>query len=406
MNKSLPKNSCVWCGTAPINHRVQFISSCINLIPTLLFPVPTSTGPLFLQIQRSPIARLVSRYLIDICEVIGIVRFSATVDEAFSDRTKVIWEEAVRRGVRMEQLIVLGLKRDEMRARLPSKKGSTRLAWEYFTSIPIPPWVSQEVAPWIDDKEAFKAMFRKHRLPVADGSAVLTARGALRLFARLTPPVITKPRDGSRARHTTVTIQTEEELREGFRRAHQLSPFVMVEEFISGTLYRATCVDRKLIGVVEFIKPCITADGVQTVEQLRVSHNNNKRFPNLTDVQADSWYIDAIQHQGLTLESVPIAGTPVLLSEHSERPNGGYFIDITDSIPPSTKETIEEAARLCNAEVLGFDIISKNLTDEKVPFTFIEGNTLPYIELHHIPYEGKPRDTAGAVWDMWGMEKS
>ena len=114
-----------------------------------------------------------------------------------------------------------------------------------------------------------------------------------------------------------------------------------------------------------------------------------------------AWFRDAISHQGFSTTSVPPKGTPLLLSEHSERPNGGYFIDITDSVPQTSKNEIERAAHVCEIAVIGFDIISTDLKDSSKPFTFIEGNSLPYIEIHHIPYEGSPRDVAGAVWYMW-----
>ncbi len=301
----------------------------------------------------------------------------------------------------MQELVMFGLRREEMRALLPSKPNATRLTWEYFNSIPIPPWKNQLGNSWIDDKSTFKRMFQKHNLPIARGAFVRSYKEAERLFSEINGRVITKPREGSRARHTTVAISTVHELEEGFFRAKQLCPFVMVEEFIEGTLYRATCVDKKLIGVVQFIKPATVADGVHTVEQLRAIHNEHKKFPHLTDVQPDAWFIDAITHQGFTPETVLPEGTPLLLSEHSERPNGGYFIDVTDEIPEATRATIERAATVCDVEVIGYDIISKDLTNAALPFTFIEGNTLPYIELHDIPFEGTPRNVSGAVFDMW-----
>ncbi len=224
---------------------------------------------------------------------------------------------------------------------------------------------------------------------------------ALRAFKELGAPVIVKPRIGSRARHTTINITDETELATAFALSKQLCPFVMIEQCIPGSLFRATCVGGKLIGVVEFIKPSVVADGVMTVEELRVHHNAHKKFPNLTDLKDNEWYRDAIMHQGYTTESTPEAGTRVLLSEHSERPNGGYFIDITDEIPEVTRKEIERGARASEIEVIGFDILSKDLRNPGESFTFIEGNSLPSIELHHLVYEGKIRNVAGAIWDLW-----
>jgi D-alanine-D-alanine ligase-like ATP-grasp enzyme len=393
--------ACVFCGDAPVPHRLHFLTSGTDIVLGYIFRPSTKKRPRFLQVTRSEIARLISRALLTLSELLGIVRYSSDPSRARSARTKSVWAEAERRGIQMQQLVIGGAYREEMRALLPRRKGSTRRSWHYFESIPIPPWLETETGGWIDDKDLFKKVFQEHRLSVARGFFTTTEQQALRAFRELGAPVITKPRSGSRARHTTVAIQTEGQLIEGFRRAKELCPFVMVEEFITGNLYRATCVNRKLVGVVKFVKPEVVADGTKTIDELLVYHNAHKKFSNLTDVKRDPWFFDAIAHQGYTPESVPAAGTHVLLSEHSERPNGGYFIDVTDGVSAKTVANIERAAEVCDVEIIGFDIISKDLTNPVERFVFIEGNTLPYIEIHAIPYEGKPRNVAAAVWDMW-----
>lgn len=398
-------SDCDFCGAYPVNHPMKYIDSCIGLLPALLAPSPTTATPRFLQIFRSPIVRFICRTLITIAAALGLIRFSSVIDDEVTARSRVVWEEAERRGIRMQQLSILGLKRDEMRAWLPTRRGSRKRNWEYFESLPIPLWKNQDPASWIDDKRLFKKVFERNNLPVARGGAVFTYRAAKKIYDRLGCPVITKPRDGSLARHTTVAIATEAELKEGFGRAKQLCPFVMVEEFVVGTLYRATCVDRKLIGVIELVRPKIVADGRMTIEELRQAFNQHKRFPSLTDVKDDSWFRDSIRHQGYKPADVPSAGTLIVLSEHSERPNGGYFIDITDRVPPAHRELIERGAQVCGAEVIGFDLLSQDLTDPSVRFTFIEGNTLPHIDVHHVPYEGAVQDVAGAIWDMWELEE-
>ncbi len=401
MNTRAKSVRCVFCGDAPVNHKLHYFNTASSLLPTLLFPPKTTSPKRFYQVTYSPLVRGLARWLISLLWILGAVRFSDEPGPTTTSRTKSVWKEAKKRGIRMQELVMFGLRREEMRALLPSKQGAKKLNWEYFNSIPVPPWKNQLGNGWIDDKNTFKRMFQKHDLPVARGAFVRSLAEAKKIFLDIGGRVITKPREGSRARHTTVAISNLRELEEGFVRAKQLCPFVMVEEFIEGTLYRATCVDRKLIGVVQFIKPATVADGVHTVEELRVKHNAHKKFPQLTDVQPDAWFTDAITHQGYTPETILPEGTPLLLSEHSERPNGGYFIDITDAIPEATRATIERAAELCDVEVIGYDIISKDLTDAALRFTFIEGNTLPYIELHDIPFEGTPRNVSGAVFDMW-----
>jgi D-alanine-D-alanine ligase-like ATP-grasp enzyme len=396
-----PPSDCTFCGNAPVHHRLHYLISGVDIILSNLSPFASSKKSWVARVHRSKPVRVLAHLFFSILSVLGLLRFSSDPSLVRSARSKSIWREATLRGVRIEQMLALGIQGEEMRALLPSKKGGKKLGWEYFESIPVPPWLESEAGAWIDDKNIFKRVFEKEHLPVARGRFVTRRAQALRAFRELRKPVITKPRSGSRARHTTVNIQTEEQLLEGFRRAKELCPYVMIEECISGNLYRATCVNRKVIGIIQFVKPETVADGKKTVLELLADHNTHKKFPTLTDVKQDEWFLDAILHQGFTTSSVPPAGTHVLLSEHSERPNGGYFIDITDTVPSATIVEIERAAEVCDVEIVGFDIISPNLLKQDSSFTFIEGNTLPYIEIHDIPYEGKPRNVASAVLDMW-----
>lgn len=301
----------------------------------------------------------------------------------------------------MQILVLAGKPLELARAWLPRTQTTKNYQWHYFQSIPLLPNKNSYTAPLIDDKAVLKRLFEAHALPTPRGGGVITLSAALKRFQDIGSAVIVKPQSGSRARHTTVNITTDEELGRAFHRAQELCLFVVVEEYIPGSLYRATCVDGVLVGVIEFIKPSVIADGMRTITELLAFHNEHKRFPTLTNVNDDAWFDDALAHQGYTRESVPLKGTRVFLCEHSERPNGGYFVDATDRVPPETKKVIETAARVCEAHVVGFDLISKNLGNGQERFVFIEANTLPFIEIHAIPYEGTPRNVAGAVWDSW-----
>jgi D-alanine-D-alanine ligase-like ATP-grasp enzyme len=389
--------SCVYCGDSPVNHSVHFIDTTLDIFTKSVF----SSRSAFFDIQASPIVMFLSRITTDLCIFLKIVQVSDKISDARTKRTKVVWEEASRRGIMMQQISLFGKKIEESRALLPKKKGSSILRFQYFQSIPIPPWIASGVAGWIDDKMSFKKEFQKEQLKVARGYVVISKRGARKAFRKIGTQVIVKPREGSRARHTAVNIQTEEECVEAFLRARQLCLFVLIEEYIMGDTYRALCIEQKVVAVMKFNKAQIIADGLSSCDALRAHYNENLLQKNIQPVKDDSLYHDTLLHQGLTPLSTPPKGYPLLLAEHSERTNGGYNEDITDTIPKRHSEEIERGARICGIPVIGYDLISKDLEDQNVPFTFIEGNTLPYIEIHHEPTVGTPRDVAGKIWDMW-----
>ena len=275
--------------------------------------------------------------------------------------------------------------------------------FHYFSSMPDITSFAYIPDASIDDKASFISLFEAHTLPVPRSNFFLTKKSGLRFFKTLQRPAVVKPRMGSRARHTTLDIRSESDFMDAAQNAKRISPWYMVQAFIPGDLYRATCVGGAVAGIVHFIKPEIEADGVLSARELLAKHNASKRFPNLTDVKDDELFRACLKRQSLAPHSIPARGVQVLLAEHSERPNGGYFVDCTESIPPQNIALIENAAHVAKVAVVGFDIISHDLTvahtDESM--AFIEANSLPFIELHAIPYEGKPRNVAAAIWDLW-----
>ncbi len=392
--------SCVHCGTAPVNHSAHWLDASLTIVVTTVLSPLLPLVPSAVSLERSALIRAALRATTALTVFLGIIRFRDAIEGAGA-RTQMMWDEAKRRGIKIQQAEIFGRPSEYCRALLPIAPEAEKKEWMLFESMPVPPWINARNPHSIDDKLSFKKVFTAANLPVAEGRAALTYRAALRAFRSIGAPLVVKPREGSRARHTSVHISSEQQLRSAYDIAKQLCPVVMVEKFIPGILYRATCVGGKLVGVVQFVRPSVIADGVQTIMELLNYHNNHKRFANLTDVKDDWWFREAIVHQGYSVDDVPPKGAVITLSEHSERPNGGYFIDVTDSIPESHRRTIESGASVANIPVIGFDIISEDLTEGDKTFTFIEGNALPFIELHHIPYEGTPRNAAAAVWDLW-----
>jgi D-alanine-D-alanine ligase-like ATP-grasp enzyme len=386
---------CIYCGAAQYPHAFLWtdalIGAALSKLPQLEYALSFLSPATILRIFD--IAIIISLLPL---RTFRVLRFEPEPSPETSARTRAFWDEARRRGITMEQASLLGRRSEVCRVR-------TRGRWTYFTSIPD--IVTAEYTPVgnVDDKSYFKSILQKENLPYARGSSFFTRRRARAHFQAARKPVIVKPRFGSRARHTSLDIRDAATFQRAMDRAFQISPWCMVEDFIPGDLYRATCVGGKVIGVVHFIKPTIEADGVHTARELLAIHNTTKKHPNLTDVRADALFLECLERQGLTMDSVPERGRVVLLAEHSERPNGGYFIDCTDAIPTDTITLIERAARATRSPLIGFDIISRDLRKPHVqePLSFIEANRAPFIELHDIPYEGTPRSVAAAHWDLW-----
>ena len=391
---------CVYCNHAPVDHGFEYFNTTSSLIVGDFLTKAHLRMKMPAYLERFAINILLGMNFV--LESVRVIRYTGDIEKAPSERARVILREAEKRNIPVEVMTAFGQTFEIARAFI-RPKGSKNYSWTYFNSIPVPSDPSGHEFDWVDDKRIFNQKFLEAKLPVAASRVVTSQKDLLKAFRDIGAPVIIKPREGSRARHTTINIKDEKELVEAYKRAKQLCRYVLVEKYIPGNVYRATCVGKKLVGILELVKATVTADGVMNIREILEYYNTHKKYEILTDVVVDELFHNAIAHQGYTMDSIPPKGEVVVLTEYSERTNGGYFVDITDEVPEENKVLIEKGAVAAGIDLIGFDVISRDLTKSCTvePLTFIEGNTLPFIEVHLTPYAGKPRDTAKAVWDLW-----
>ncbi|MSU74770.1 hypothetical protein EXS57_03270 [Candidatus Kaiserbacteria bacterium] len=319
-------------------------------------------------------------------------------DKNTDRRSRVMWEEASRRGIRIQEFRLFGIGRGIFLATYQGRHKA-------FLDLPRPGEVTSKGLLWMDDKEILRKKLRAAGVPTPRGGAATTIKEALALFKRISPPVITKPEIGSRSRHTRTHIHTTDELVQGFKKAKVLSPWVIVEEEEVGFVYRGTVVGGKLVAVLRREPPMVIGDGVRTVAELVENENKNPRR------DGDIFHIIGIDdeahvelgRQELALESVPEKGRIVTFSQKASRGIGGGTTDMTDSIHADNRVMLEAAAALVDDPLIGIDfIISDVATSWKVQERsgIIECNSMPFIDLHHYPLAGSPRNVAGALWEI------
>jgi D-alanine-D-alanine ligase-like ATP-grasp enzyme len=108
-------------------------------------------------------------------------------------------------------------------------------------------------------------------------------------------------------------------------------------------------------------------------------------------------FLDA---QGLTQDSVPIAGSRVQLSTVANTGVGGTCRDVTDHVHPDFAPiAVKARMAVFDPPHVGTDIIAQDISRPLGDqfWTIIEVNTNPDLSLHHFPTAGKARDVAGAL---------
>ncbi len=384
--------ACPYCGNAPVNHALTYCESLISVAVDDHMMKIVKYAPSFIK----NLAEWIPVTLFKTFNMLGYATFSSDIEKAASFRSRIIWEEAQKRGIPMEQLILFGKPLDHYRAVINGKT-------VYFESIPLPADSLDMDKNW-DDKIVLKKEFSRHNIPVPKYVQVplLRVRSLKHYYSLFTTPIIVKPQLGSRGRHTVTNIHTFEQFKHGVAIVKKLCPYVAVEEHLQGSICRATVVGGVLAGFYRGQPASIVGDGKKTIEKL-IEEKDATRKSRVEAVPISNELHEYISRSGYTFDSVLPEGVILSLSHHTGRLFGGTTHEMIDDLHPSFVPIFERAASVVDIAVAGFDCIIPDPTKDASSqrWGIIECNTLPFIDLHYYALEGKPRNIAGMIWDLW-----
>ncbi len=187
-------------------------------------------------------------------------------------------------------------------------------------------------------------------------------------------------------------------------------PDFIVEKYISGENFRATVIGRKHVFVCGKDRSNVVGDGQSSIEQLIDAKNSDpdrgehsqKNFTLHKIPKADPNLLANLHKLGLTMASVPEFGEKVYFFDDFIPGTGIDFINVTDAVHPDNRELFLKAARALNTDLVGFDLIAGDIAKpyHTQTFAMLEGNTIPYLDMHQFPSHGVPSDVAKIVWDV------
>lgn len=385
------KSNCSYCGDAQVNHKFYYLENLISSAIESHMVKATQLAPRFLKDFASWIPVSLFNTLVKL----KLAHFSHDIEKANSFRSRVMWEEAQRRGINMEQIVLGNKPLDWYRAKLGDRM-------IYFESIPIQPEFLDMKKDW-DDKIVLKKELSKHNIPVPKYMKLSSwqSQNLENIFSIFKTPVIVKPRIGSRARHTITNISTLAHFKEGINIARQISPYLVVEEHLHGHVCRATLVGGKLAGFYKGELPFVIGDGEKTIEQL-IEEKDKDRIERY-HIRIVGELHNHISRLGFFINDILPKGVYLPLSHRTGQLFGGMTIEMIDELHSSFIPILEKAAKITGLSVVGFDCIIPDPTKDasKQRWGIIECNTLPFINMHYYALEGRPRNIAGMIWDLW-----
>ena len=328
-------------------------------------------------------------------------------DETISNRTLVIAREAARRGVTVKSFKFFGKESTNFFSiNIKNKK-------IFFEVLPTAD-IAEISKIDFDDKYKLKQILKSNKLPYAEGECFCGIKTALAYAKKSGFPLVVKPRNSSLSKHIVCNIQNEADLKKAIKIAQIISRYFIVEKFIEGDVYRATLVNHKMAACCMREAPNVVGDGINTIAELIKIKNEHpwrgeahqKNFT-LRKISAGENARSFLTKQGLDMESVLPKGTKARLHNKIILKCGADIHDKTDEIHPDNVALFQKISRLCDTPLVGLDFICQDISlpHHRQECAVLEANSLPYIDMHHYPLTGQPRNVAGLIVDyMQGKE--
>jgi cyanophycin synthetase len=161
-------------------------------------------------------------------------------------------------------------------------------------------------------------------------------------------------------------------------------------------------VNGVLAGFYKGQAPTLVGDGKKTIREL-IEEKDSKRQGRVEPIRVSKELHDHILRSGFAISDILPKGISLPLTYRVGRLFGGRTIEMWSDLHPSFIPIFEKAAKTVGLSVVGFDAIIPDPTKPASSdrWGIIECNSLPFIDLHYYALEGKPKNIAGMIWDMW-----
>ncbi|MDQ3898555.1 MAG: N-acetylglutaminylglutamine synthetase, partial [Actinomycetota bacterium] len=292
--------------------------------------------------------------------------------EDLNPYARIIADEAVRRGVRVE---VTDAEWGEMRLSVGGRTVLTRESLSEFTSA--------VAMSRCDDKRVTRRIMERAGVRVARGALAgegrLEEAGAL---LREAGAVVVKPARGEQGRGITVGVKDTAGLERAVAHALQFCPDVLVEELVEGDDLRVIVIDREVVAAAVRRPAEVVGDGRRPVTELvrSTSRRRERATGGESRIPLDDTTAEVVAEAGWSMDDVPPSGERIQVRRTANLHTGGTIQDVTDQLHPEIAEASVRAASELGIPVTGLDFL---VPDVRGPdYVFIEANERPGLANH------------------------
>lgn len=257
------------------------------------------------------------------------------------------------------------------------------------------------------DKQMTRTLLRAVGAPTANGRPVRDAQDAWTAATEIGLPVVVKPLDGNQGRGVATNLMTAEQVATAYAAARLESETILVEKFVPGHDYRVLVVGDRVVAAARREPAQVQGDGVHTISQLIDQVNTDPRRADhhanvLSKIKLDAVGLAVIADQGYTPESVPSAGSTVLIRRNANLSTGGTAIDVTERVHPAVAAAAIDAAKIVGLDIAGIDIVAQDISRplNEQGGIIVEVNAAPGLRMHLQPSVGVSRPVGEAIVDL------
>lgn len=320
--------------------------------------------------------------------------------EEIQGRSLTIVEEAIKRGYTVNLVKFFNRHFNTFQLNLKNKS-------LFFDVLPSADFGRNNIINF-SDKYLFKLLLESNNFPHTPGKTFRHLGNGLAYGNKLGYPLVVKPRFGSLSKHTSVGIRNENELKEAIKMVKIITDEFIVERYVKGKDYRVVVVENKMVACAFREPPNVIGDGSNTIEQLIMIKNNNplrgayhqKSFT-LKKINITPRVEELLMQKNYTVKSVLSAGKKIYLDTKVVLSGGADIHDVTDMVHGANIKLLEELSIILKTSLVGFDLITPDISKpyHDTTFVVVEANSAPYIDMHHFPISGTPRNVAARIID-------
>ena len=206
--------------------------------------------------------------------------------------------------------------------------------------------------------------------------------------------VVVKPARGEQGRGISVRLTNTTEMEAAVRRAKDVCPNAVVEEYFDGEDLRLIVIDYKVVAAAVRRPARVVGDGVKTVIQLieAQSRRRSAATEGESSIPLDGETERCVAAAGYRFDDVLPCGIEIAVRKTANLHTGGTIHDVTAETHPALIEAATLAARAIEIPVTGIDLMVRS--PRKPEYVFIEANERPGLANH------EPQPTAERFVDF------